>query len=86
MLLTNNSMPDIDYVVQQCDRFTHSQKASHGASFKHIIRYFQGKKGMGLIILPRKTLQVECHVDADFYGLWNVEHEQDPACLESRTR
>ena len=29
--------------------------------------------------------KVECHVDADFAGLWNVEHNDDPVSLKSRT-
>ena len=40
---------------------------------------------MGLILNPSETLQVDCYVDADFAGLWNVEQDQDPLCVKSRT-
>ena len=85
MFLSNNSRPDIDYTVHQCAIFTHFPKPSPGSAVKRTIRYFQGTKQNGLIILPRKTLQVDCHADADFSVFWNVEHEQDPTCVKSRT-
>ena len=85
MLLANSYRPDIAYVVHQCSRFTNFPKASHGAAGKRIIRYFRGKKYKGLAIFPRKTLQVDCHIDADFSGLWNVEHEQDTIFVKSPT-
>ena len=83
MFQANNSRTDISYAVQQYSRFTNWPKASPGADSKRIIRYFQGTKDKGLIILPRNKLQVDCHVDADFSGLWNVEDEQDPTCVNS---
>ena len=30
-------------------------------------------------------LKIDCYVDADFAGLWNVEDNQDPHCVKSRT-
>ena len=32
-----------------------------------------------------KELTLDCYVDADFAGLWNVEHCDDPVCVKSRT-
>ena len=29
--------------------------------------------------------QVDCYVDADFAGLWNVEPDQDSVCVKFRT-
>ena len=34
---------------------------------------------------PDPKMQLDCYVDADFAGLWNVENEQDPVCVKSRT-
>ena len=34
---------------------------------------------------PSTKFQVDCFVDADFAGLWNVESDQDPLCVKSRT-
>ena len=66
MFLANNSRTDISYAVHQCARFTHLQKSAYGSSVKRIICYIQGIKCKRLIISPRKTLQVEFHVDDDF--------------------
>ena len=37
------------------------------------------------MLSPSDNLQVDCYVDADFAGLWNVEQDQDPLCVKSRT-
>ena len=39
----------------------------------------------GLILKPSKQLTVDCFVDADFAGQWNVENPEDPLCVKSRT-
>ena len=72
MFLSNNSSSDILYAVHQCTRFNLFPKFSWGDSDKHIISYLQGTKENDLIILPRKTFQVDCHVNAEFSGLWTV--------------
>ena len=28
---------------------------------------------------------MDCYVDADFAGLWNIEDSEDPSCVKSRT-
>jgi hypothetical protein len=30
-------------------------------------------------------MKLDCYVDADFAGLWNVENVDDPVCVKSRT-
>ena len=73
MYLAQNSRPDIAYAVHQCARFTHAPRKSHVVGIKKILRYLQGTKDKGLILNPSNKLQVDCYVDADFAGLWNVE-------------
>ena len=34
---------------------------------------------------PSKQLTVDCFVDADFAGQWNVENPEDPLCVKSWT-
>ena len=34
----------------------------------------------GLILKPSKHLTVDCFVDEDFSGQWNVENPEDPLC------
>ena len=85
LCLAANSCPEIAYAVHQCARFTHNPKASHGAAVKRICHYLQGTKTKGLILKPSKQLTVDCFVDADFAGQWNVENPEDPLCVKSWT-
>jgi hypothetical protein len=32
-----------------------------------------------------KNMKLDCYVDADYAGLWNVEDIQDPVGVKSRT-
>ena len=83
-----NTRPDIQFAVHQCARFNHNPKQSHHNAVKKIVRYLKAtqKDGkdrgltfdVGSIGEPPK---IECHVDADFAGLWNVEHNDDPAYI-----
>jgi hypothetical protein len=85
MYLANNSRPDIAYAVHQAARFTHCPRDSHATGVKRIVRYLRGTRTKGMTIAPSKELQVDCYVDADFAGLWNIENDQDPVCVKSRT-
>jgi hypothetical protein len=38
-----------------------------------------------MIFKPNKELKVDCYVDADFAGLWNIEDPQDAISVKSRT-
>ena len=85
MYLATNSRPDIAYSVNQCARFTHAPKASHAVAVKRILRYLKGTNSKGMIINPSDAFNVDCHVDADFGGLWGSENDQDPISVKSRT-
>ena len=85
MYLSANSRPDIAYAVHQAARFTHAPRASHAVAVKRIIRYLKRTRDKGLILKPSSHLRVDCHVDADFAGLFAVEDNQDPISVKSRT-
>ena len=85
MYLANNSRPDIAFAVNQCARFTHQPKQSHAGGVKRILRYLKGTMDKGMYLQPTKDLSLDCHVDADFAGLYGFEHDQDPICVKSRT-
>ena len=85
MYLANNTRPDIAYATHQCARFTHKPRASHALAIKRIVRYLIGTKDKGLILEPSKEISVDCYVDADFAGLYNIEDSQDPISAKSRT-
>ena len=85
MCLCSNTRPDVQFAVHQCARFSHSPKKTHEDAVLRICRYLQGTKTKGMRFTPNKSLRLDCHVDADFAGLCNVEHVQDPICVKSRT-
>ena len=45
----------------------------------------QGTLDKGLEFKPSPKMELDLYVDADFAGLWNVENDQDPVCVKSRT-
>ena len=86
MYLSTNTRPDIQFAVHQCARFTHCPRHSHERAILRICRYLQGTKTQGLrFIASEEALTLDCYVDADFAGLWNVEDKEDPVCVKSRT-
>ena len=85
MFLSTNSRPDIAYAVNQCARFTHCPRNIHATAIKRILRYLKGTRTKGMTISPLNEFRVDCYVDADFAGLWNVEDEQDPVSVKSRS-
>ena len=85
MFLATNFHPDIAYAVHQCARFTHCPRASHATAIKRILRYLKGTRYKGLFFNPTDDLKVDCYVDTDFAGLWEVEDNQDPLCVKSRS-
>ncbi|KAL7556403.1 hypothetical protein ACA910_013045 [Epithemia clementina (nom. ined.)] len=85
MYLASNSRPDIAFAVHQCARFTHNPRASHEVAIKRIVRYLKGTRDKGLIIKSMQNLALDCHVEANFAGLFSVEDQTDPICAKSRT-
>ena len=85
MYLCSNTRPDIQYAVHQCARFSHFPKKLHEDAITQICQNLQGTKEKGLRFKPDGELRLDCYVDADFAGLYNVEDTQDPVCVKSRT-
>lgn len=85
LYLCGHSRPDIQFTVSQCARFLHSTKRSHEQALICIGQYLKGTMEEGLILRPNNTFDIECHVDADFAGLYQVEEVMDPSCVRSCT-
>ena len=85
LYLSSNTRPDIQYAVHSAARFSHSPKKSHGQAVKRIVRYLIDTKDRGLEFEPDLSAGLDCHVDADFAGLYGYEDEQDPVSVRSRT-
>jgi Reverse transcriptase (RNA-dependent DNA polymerase) len=84
MFLCNNTRLDCAMAVHQCARFSSNPKRSHEAALKRIGRYLVGTASRGLIIRPTTDFKVDCHVDADFAGIFNMEDANDPRSVRSR--
>jgi hypothetical protein len=85
MYLTAYTRPDIAYAVHQAARYTHSPKASHSVAVKRILRYLVSTREKGIFFKPNNSNQIDCHVDADFAGLFSVEDGQNTVSVKSRT-
>jgi hypothetical protein len=85
MYLTANMRPDIAYAVHQAARYTHAPKAIHAVAVKRILQYLVGTRDTGIFFKPNNSNQIDCHVDAEFAGLFSVEDGQNPVSVKSRT-
>jgi hypothetical protein len=85
MYLAANTRPDIAYAVHQAVRHTHAPRASHAVAVKRILRYLCGTRDKGIYFQPNQSNYIDCHVDADFVGLFGVEDGQDIVSVKSRT-
>jgi hypothetical protein len=78
MYLAANTRPDIAYAVHQAALHTPVHRESHARAIKRVIPYLKGKKDKGIFFKPDETEKVDCYVDSDFAGLFNVEYGQAP--------
>jgi hypothetical protein len=84
LYLSTNTRPDIAFAVSQVARFTHNPKQSHATAVKTIVRYLKRTMDKGTIVRPDGTMNLTCHVDADFAGLYKREEDVDPTSAKSR--
>ena len=83
--LHTHTRPDLTLAVSQCSRFIHCTKRSHELALIRIGQYLKMTREKGLVLRPTSEMGIDCYVDADFAGLWNVEDPQDPTSVKSRT-
>lgn len=85
LYLSSNSRPDIAFSVHQAARFTHCARHSHEKAIIRIAKYLKATRNKGLRINPKTHFGLELYADADFAGLWNIEHPDDATSVKSRT-
>jgi len=83
--LQGHTRPDITFAVSQCACYIHKTRRSHEIDLLRIGQYLRGTINEGLIMSTNNELGIDCFVDADFAGMWGVEHPQDPTSVKSRT-
>jgi len=83
--LTGHSCPDITFTLHQCTCYTFKPTKHHCLAIKCICWYLKGTRDKGLIMKPSIHIHVNCYLDTDFAGLYNVKDAQDPHCVQSWT-
>ncbi|KAL7536615.1 hypothetical protein ACHAWF_005516 [Thalassiosira exigua] len=79
----NHTRPDCAFAIHQCARYSFKPRRSHEAAVKCIGPYLKGTMTNGLVLDPSDNLTIDCYPDADFAGIWEHEHPQDPHCNRS---
>ena len=80
-----NTRPDISMAVHQTARFCINPMLSHEQAITRIGRYLRHTRTRGIVYKPDKTKGLECFVDADFAGGWDMSSPDDASNLMSRT-
>ena len=83
--LSGTTRPDIAMAVHQAARFCIDPKLSHERAIYRLGKYLLGTMDQGIIIKPDTTKGLECFVDADFAGGWNVLDADETSSVYSRT-
>jgi len=85
MYLTNNTRPECAYAVNACAQYSVDPRVPHAEAVRRICRYLKGTINEGLLIKPSKDqASLDCKVDADYAGQWNIPEAEDPDSVKSR--
>ena len=85
IFLSKSTLPDTQFAVHQCSRFSEDTKLFHEKGVKRIFKYLKGTAEEGIILKPDPKRVIECHVDADFYGWCYQDEAEDSSSVLSRT-
>ena len=75
MFLSKYTLPDTQFAVNQCARFSVYTKLRHEKGDKRNFNHLKGTAGECIILKPDPKSVIECHVYADFVGKW---HQGEP--------
>ena len=70
MLLCNSTRPDIQFAVNQCDRFSEYLRLSHNKWVKIVCKYFKGIPDKGVVLRPDPRKGIKRFIEAKFWGVW----------------
>jgi hypothetical protein len=85
LYLSTNTRCDISFAVSQVARFSQNPKKSHATAVKTIVRYLHRTRDKGTIVTLKKSIHVDCYVDADFGGLYRRDPDDEPSAVKSRS-
>ena len=86
LYLGNNTRPECAFAINACAQHAINPKKPHAEAVRRICRYLKGTMDKGIILDPGGTngITLDCHVDADFAGNWNLTDSADPNAARSR--
>ncbi len=58
--------------THQLAQFCQDPRLCHDQATTHLCRYLAHTKDRGIVYEPDKSMGIECYVDADFAGGWNI--------------
>ena len=70
--------------THQSAQFCQDPRLCHEAT-THLSRYLAHTKDRGIVYEPDKYIGIECYIDADFAGGWNVTTSTDADNVMSHT-
>jgi hypothetical protein len=80
-----NTRPEISMATHQLARFCQDPRLGHEQATTHLGRYLAHTKDRGIVYEPDKSMGIECYIDADFAGGWNITTSADADNIMSRT-
>jgi hypothetical protein len=70
--LQGNTRPDISMTTHQLAQFCQDPRLSHEQATTRLGRYLAHTKDRGIVYEPDTSMGMECYIDADFAGGWNI--------------
>jgi hypothetical protein len=83
--LQGNTCPEISMATHQLAQFCQDPRLSHEQATTCLGRYLAHTKDRGIVYEPDKSMGIECYIDADFAGGWNITTSADSDNLMSHT-
>jgi hypothetical protein len=83
--LKGNTRTEISMATHQLARFCQDPRLSHEQATTRLGRYLAHTKDRDIVYEPDKSTGIECYVDADFTGGWNITTSVDVDNITSRT-
>jgi hypothetical protein len=83
--LQGNIRPEISMATHQLAQICQNPRLTHEQVTTRLGRYLAHTKDRGLVYEPDKSMGIECYVDADFAGGWNITTSTDADNVTSCT-
>jgi hypothetical protein len=75
--LQGNTRPEISMATHRLAQFCQDPRLSHERATTRLGRYLVYIKDRGIVYEPDKSVGIECYVEADFAGGWNITTSAD---------